>query len=70
MNEKEMQLLTDEELKEIAKEKNKKGNASSNAKIAQKVLWERSGRPFNNGLSLDPFGSKHFVTANKMTDWE
>ena len=33
---------TDEELKEIAKEKTLKGNATANARKAQEILWERS----------------------------
>lgn len=33
---------TDEELKEIVKEKTLKGNATVNARKAQEILWERS----------------------------
>lgn len=70
MNMKEMQLLSDAELKEIAKEKGKKGNASTKAKTAQKILWERSGNPYNSNLYRDPYGSKDFRTADKMNGWE
>ena len=43
----EFTRLTTEELKVIAKEKNKYGSATENALRAQSIIWERAGRPFN-----------------------
>ena len=41
-----MNNLSTEELKKISLEKNKKGNATSKALKAQKIIWERAGQPF------------------------
>lgn len=62
--------LSDEELKEIAKQKNKKGNATSEAKKAQEILWQRSDYAFGNRLCRDPYGSKCFASADQMTGWK
>lgn len=42
----ELSEMSDDELKEIAKEKSKKGKASYRATQCQKELWEREDRPF------------------------
>lgn len=39
--------LTIEELKIIALEKNKKGIATKQALEAQKIIWERAGKPYS-----------------------
>lgn len=53
MTKKEMELLNCDILKKIAKEKGKKGNATTKAKIAQEILWDRSGRPFEHDELMD-----------------
>ena len=46
MTKKELEMLTDDELREIGKLKNKKGTATNDAKKAQEVLWARFDGPF------------------------
>ena len=49
MTETEMKKLSDSELKELSLQKNKKGNATSDASKAQMILWRRAGNPFCGG---------------------
>lgn len=69
MTKKELKLLSDEELKEIAKRKGKKGNATTDAKKAQEILYERNGEPFSSRLCQDLYGSKCFASADTITGW-
>ena len=46
MTKKEMEMLSDDNLREIAKEKGRKGVATNDAKKAQEILWERFDGPF------------------------
>ena len=39
--------LSDEELKKISLQKEKNGNATKTALIAQRELWIRAGHPFD-----------------------
>lgn len=41
-----MKNLPTEELRKISLEKNQKGIATSRALQAQKIIWERAGKPF------------------------
>lgn len=50
--------------------KNKKGNATSDAKKAQEILWKRNGRGFNTGLCHNPYGSKRFASADSMNGYK
>lgn len=43
----QMKNMSDEELRPLSLMKNKKGCATSEAKLAQKVLWERAGSPYS-----------------------
>lgn len=43
---------TDEELREIAKEKTKKGNATANARKAQEILWSRSWKSVDENRNV------------------
>ena len=65
-----MREMPDEVLREIAKEKGRKGNASRAAKSAQKVLWERSGQGFSGNLRQGTYGTKSFRTADQRTGWD
>lgn len=51
-----MMLLSDEELREISKQKTKKFKVSTaEAKIAMRILWDRAGRPFErDGRDVAP----------------
>ena len=44
---KELEELTDDELREVALRKTKKGIATREASMAQRILWVRAGMPFN-----------------------
>ena len=66
----EVQLLSDEELKELAKMKGKDGNATQDARYAQTELWVRTGGGFNKKLCRYPYGSKRFNSANGMSGWK
>lgn len=66
----EIRHLTDAEIRELSLQKNKKGNATSDAKKAQEILWKRSGRGFNTGLCHDPYGSKRFASADSMNGYK
>lgn len=66
----EIRDLTDAEIRELSLHKNKKGNATSDAKKAQKILWERDGRGFNTGLCNNPYGSKRFASADKLNGYK
>lgn len=55
-------------LKEL--QKNKKGNATSDAKMAQKILWERNGNGFNTDLCNRACGSKHFASPDRMNGYK
>ena len=44
---KELENLTDDELREVALRKTKKGIATREASMAQRILWIRAGMPFN-----------------------
>lgn len=47
MRKKELETLTDDELRKVALEKTKKGIATREATMAQRILWARAGMPFN-----------------------
>lgn len=47
MTVKELEQLTDDELREVALRKTKKGIATREASMAQRILWVRAGMPFN-----------------------
>ena len=66
----EIKNLTDTEIRELSLQKNKKGNATCDAKIAQKILWERNGSGFNTGLCDCPYGSKRFASSDKMNGYK
>lgn len=75
LKEKEMKVqeiknLTDAELKELSLQKNKKGNATCDAKMAQKILWERNGNGFNTDLCNRAYGSKHFASPDRMNGYK
>ena len=46
MRVKELEALTDDELREIALKKTKKGIATREAEMAQRILWVRHDMPF------------------------
>ena len=58
------------EIRELSLQKNKKGNATSDAKKAQKILWERDGRGFNTGLCDSPYGSKRFASSDELNGYK
>lgn len=66
----EIKNLTDAELKELSLQKNKKGNATCDAKMAQKILWERNGNSFNTGLCNRTYGSKRFASSDRMNGYK
>lgn len=66
----EIKNLTDAELRELSLQKNKKSNATSDAKMAQKILWERNGNGFDTGLCNHTYGSKHFASADRMNSYK
>lgn len=43
---KELEALTDDELREVALKKTKKGVATREALMAQRILWVRADMPF------------------------
>ena len=55
MNFKELNKLSTEELKVIALEKDKKGNATRQAFSAQKIIWDRAENP----IYFANYGSNH-----------
>ena len=62
----EFNAMTDEELRELSLQKNKKGNATSDALTAQRILWARSGCGFNQRGGIISVGSgntcsKHYA---------
>lgn len=58
MTQKQIQAMSDEELKSLALQKGHRGNASSNAKLAQKELIRRNGSVANH----------HFKGKWKLSD--
>ena len=50
-----MENLTLEELRTISLEKNKYGVATKKALRAQRIIWERAGKPYNSSY----FTSNH-----------
>lgn len=66
----EIKHMTDAEIRELSLQKNKKGNATTDAKKAQEILWKRSGSGFNTGLSHNPYGSKCFASADSMNGYK
>lgn len=61
MNIQELREMPEEELRKLSLQKNKKGNATSDALQAQQILWERSGCCLNNHLCRWKYGSKKFA---------
>lgn len=66
----EIKAMSIEELKELAKEKGRKGNASTNARRAQEELVRRNGgavcgNHFKSRWSLSDEGGKPFVKKFK-----
>jgi len=53
-------LLTDEQLRALAKEKNQKGNSSAAALLAQAILLDRAG---HEGIN-----SSHHPRLEKLSD--
>lgn len=73
MTEKELKELSDEELQIISSRKNNKGNATSEALKAQKVMWQRAGEPFDGSsiiglFSNNMFEDDDFDFGNNATD--
>ena len=54
MKVKELEALTDDELREVALRKTNKGIATREASMAQRILWIRAGMPFNGSRNDIP----------------
>lgn len=66
----ELRSLSEAELRELSMQKNKKGNATTDTKKAQKLLWENHGSGFNTGIRQCTYGTKKFASADSMNGYK